>query len=120
MVEKSIKMFGTQQRIAGNGTITVPRWVREQLNKRPGDKIKVFFPINQGEDYSGLLVKKREEKSPTRKVSAPLYRQPEKIAKLKEIWKTGQRNGSEIARQIGAKDDSVNRWIKKHLGELNQ
>jgi AbrB family looped-hinge helix DNA binding protein len=54
MVGKSLKMLGTQQRIAANGTITVPKWVRDQLNKKPGSRIKVFFPVDQNEDYSGL------------------------------------------------------------------
>ena len=74
-------------------------------------------------DSSKQLETQKPEKpaatpNPIRKVSAPLSRQPEKIAHLKEIWASGERNQAEISRQIGAKEDSVNRWIAKHKEEL--
>lgn len=55
-----------------------------------------------------------------RKISSPLRKRPEKIAKIKEIWIAGERNQAEIARQVDEDKDAVNRWIVKALerGEL--
>jgi len=50
-----------------------------------------------------------------RKVSAALKKQPAKIARIKEIWATGERNRTEIARKVGVGSDSVTRWIAEAL-----
>jgi hypothetical protein len=67
-------------------------------------------------------VAQNEHVARTRKVSAPLRNQPEKIKRIKEVWATGERNRREIARQVGVHDDAVNRWIKAALirGELQE
>ncbi len=57
-----------------------------------------------------------------RKVSAALKNQPAKIAMIKEIWATGERNRAEIARKVDVHPDSVERWIASALktGDLKE
>ena len=57
-----------------------------------------------------------------RKVSAALKNQPAKIAMIKEVWATGERNRAAIARKVEAHPDAVERWIASALkkGDLTE
>ena len=87
---------------------------REEYNKRVDE-------VFQGNEQMCFPANHTPEKQ-HRKVSAALKNQPAKIAKIKEIWATGERNRTEIARKVEVHPDAVTRWVADALkkGDLHE
>lgn len=105
----------------------VTMWIMDNLSPKTREFITP-------EDHSPMIPTPQKPKQESKaSINADIPQQPQKkkgrladnldaIAKIKEMWNSGNRNGAEIARQIRYPKATVNENIKKlkNKGELQE